>query len=173
MRQKTFYLGKAQKEEIMKMIKSMFVVFCLMVFAISTAQAAEKAYAKDGTWYVHDSIVKSITGFKANEPVYVACGEDERVAGGYPGNAWLMAADLQGVWKEYKLTPPASGGEFWTIKVPAALKGIDTVRFNVAQASAPGQVRWAQIHLFRADMPYTARQDSNGKWHNGILLPTK
>jgi hypothetical protein len=159
----------------MKIAKHVFclLVVCSMIAIFSVAQAADKAYAKDGTWYISDTVVKSITGFKPGEPVYVACGEDERVAGGFPGNAWLMAADLQGVWKEYKLTPPASGSEFWTIKVPAALKGIETVRFNVAQASAPGQVRWAQIHLFRAEMPYTARQDNKGQWHNGIVLPTK
>jgi hypothetical protein len=157
----------------MKIAKVLFCFLAICFLATATVQAADgKAYAQAGTWYIHDSIVKSITGFQTNQPVYIACGEDEN-HGGYPGNAWLMDVQLKGVWDQYKLTPPIAGSQYWTIKVPATLKAIETVRFNVAQASIPGQVRWAQIHLFRAELPYTARKDSTGKWHNGIVLATK
>ena len=152
------------------MRKHLFTIVLVALVGIFCGQAYAQdqlAYARNGKWYVHNSVVQSIPGFDPSAPVYVACGEDLRVLPGPVGNAWLQDASLKATWAEYRMTKE---GEFWTLIVPSELKAYEQVRFNVAQAD--GATKWAQIHKFTGRIPYTAKL-VDGKWHNGIVLPTK
>lgn len=105
----------------------------------------------NGLSNVKDEVVRTITGFDANQPVYLIVGEHQLQGRAPAGNAWLQDSKMKKYWALYQMTQQ---GQYWTVRVPSAFYVLGYVRFNVGQASGPGNVRFAQIHLFQGDPSY-------------------
>lgn len=139
------------------MIAVMLTAFAVMVFAPASVWAKEDktinkapavteqkgvsdslVFVRGGFVYVADEIVKTIPGFDANKPVYMACGEIE--PNGFVGNAWLSDAKVNRFLTDYQFV---KDGSYWSVKWPSAA-ATGKLRFGVSQSGG-----WAQIQAFR------------------------
>lgn len=133
-----------------------FAVMAMAVLFASVAMAGDPmVFTKGGKYHIHTNVVTAMDdgGCNIQQPVYLACGEDESKGDNvFVGNAWMQDKGLQGVWDDYKLVPPASGSKYWTLDIPeeVRVKKIAHIRCGIVQEGSKGKFnKWAHIEFFR------------------------
>ncbi|MBI4811867.1 hypothetical protein HY798_00220 [Candidatus Falkowbacteria bacterium] len=103
------------------MKKMIAIITLLLVISAIAAFAEEKKgvegcpYVKDGVIHFHEVWVKGIENLLDETGIFLAYGENPVPV----GNKWFSDPFAIAAKNNFRLTPPKSGGNEWTIPVPA------------------------------------------------------